>query len=97
MKRSETQTMGSLLGKLFEEEPTLYENYLEHQALVHFRHMTTAFARFITSAKVQQQVLWVRVTTSEMRHVLLLDRERLRTNINQALGVELLREVVVSL
>lgn len=95
MKRTETYSIGEAIRLLLDVEPEMHEAILEQRALKILPETLGMVARYVTSSRIAAGVLTLRVNSSAVKQALLLDRAALIRKINDAVGAELLHDLVV--
>lgn len=95
MKRSQTYSFGEAIRELFSEDADLHEGVLEQRALNELANVLGPVMRYVTSSKISDGVLTLRVSSPAVKQGILLDRMTLIRRLNDAIDAELLRELVV--
>lgn len=73
----------------------MHEAILEQRTLQILPETLGMVARYVTSSRIAAGVLTLRVNSSAVKQALLLDRAALIRKINDAVGAELLHDLVV--
>ena len=90
MKRSETINFREALANLWDEDPEMYEQLLEHRPI-----LLGALSRWVGEARIDDGVLRIRTTSPIARQELNLRLNTLRQQLNSHLQAELIRIIQV--
>lgn len=95
MKRSETINFREALANLWDEDPEMYEQLLEHRALDHLPILLGSLSRWVGETRIDDGVLRIRTTSPIARQELNLRLNTLRQQLNSHLEAELIRIIQV--
>ena len=94
MKRTEAKTVGDIVQDLLRKEH-LDVPLDEHRACALWPHIVgPGINRYTISRDVRQGVMTVHLSSAPLRNELMMHRSRIITLINQALGREIIKEIV---
>ncbi len=94
MKRTETKTVGEVITELLQQEH-LDVALDEHRASAMWPQIVgQAINRYTISRDVRGGVMTVRLSSAALRNELMLSRSSLIAQINQALGREVIHEII---
>lgn len=95
MKRSETVSIGEAFRHLLSEEPEMHERLLEMQAIQALPRIFGAMHRYLGTCTIQSGILYMQVHSGAIKQSIMLDKSILVERINQEIGAELLRDIVL--
>ena len=95
MKHSETLTLTEAIGALWDEDPELYEQLLIHRLKELLPEIIGPAYRWVLSSDVQDETLYLRTSSSTIAQDLRLRAPALLRSLNDRLGAELLRSLLV--
>ena len=96
MQRKHAQSLGELIRDFFEDNTELYEKMLQSRAERAWGEMLgPSIMQYTHNIYVRNQVLYVSLTSSVLRSELLLSRDRLLKGLNQHIGSNYLRNIVI--
>ena len=94
MKRTEAKTVGDIVPDLLRKEH-LDVPLAEHRACALWPHIVgPGINRYTLSRNVRNGVMTVHLSSAPLRNELMMHRSRIITLINQALGREIIKEIV---
>ncbi|HAP50851.1 MAG: DUF721 domain-containing protein [Muribaculaceae bacterium] len=94
MKRTSAQTVGQIVNRLLEQEH-LDVPLDEHRACALWPEIVGAgINRYTISRSVRDGVMTVRLSSAPLRAELMMNRGRIVTLINEALGRDIIKEIV---
>ncbi len=94
MKRSNTKSLGDLLGEYIRQNGI--ENRLQEVDVVEYWNelLGPVMIRFTRNIRISKGVLYVELTSSVVRAELMMMREDLRNRINQKMGRDIVRQII---
>ena len=95
MKRSETLTLTEAIGALWDEDPELHEQLLIHRLKELLPEIIGPAYRWVLSSDVQDETLYLHTSSSTIAQDLRLRAPALLRSLNDRLGAELLRSLLV--
>lgn len=95
MKHSETLTLTEAIGALWDEDPELHEQLLIHRLKELLPEIIGPAYRWVLSSDVQDETLYLRTSSSTIAQDLRLRAPALLRSLNDLLGAELLRFLLV--
>lgn len=96
MERRNAQTLGEVLHEFFEEHTDLYEKILENRAKRAWGELLgPSILQYTHTIYIRDKVLYVSLTSSVLRSELLLCRDRLLKSLNEHIGTNLLKNIVI--
>ena len=95
MKHSETLTLTEAIGALWDEDPELHEQLLIHRLKELLPEIIGPAYRWVLSSDVQDETLYLRTSSSTITQDLRLRAPALLRSLNDRLGAELLRSLLV--
>ncbi len=95
MKHSETLTLTEAIGALWDEDPELHEQLLIHRLKELLPEIIGPAYRWVLSSDVQDETLYLRTSSSTIAQDLRLRAPALLRSLNDRLGAELLRSLLV--
>ena len=95
MKRSETINFREALANLWDEDPEMHEQLLEHRALDHLPILLGSLSRWVGETRIDDGVLRIRTISPIARQELNLRLNTLRQQLNSHLQAELIRIIQV--
>ena len=95
MKHSETLTLTEAIGALWDEDPELHEQLLIHRLKEFLPEIIGPAYRWVLSSDVQDETLYLRTSSSTITQDLRLRAPALLRSLNDRLGAELLRSLLV--
>lgn len=95
MKHSETLTLTEAIGALWDEDPELHEQLLIHRLKELLPEIIGPAYRWVISSDVQDETLYLRTSSSTIAQDLRLRAPALLRSLNDRLGAELLRSLLV--
>ena len=95
MKHSETLTLTEAIGVLWDEDPELHEQLLIHRLKELLPEIIGPAYRWVLSSDVQDETLYLRTSSSTIAQDLRLRAPALLRSLNDRLGAELLRSLLV--
>ncbi len=95
MKHSETLTLTEAIGALWDEDPELHEQLLIHHLKELLPEIIGPAYRWVLSSDVQDETLYLRTSSSTIAQDLRLRAPALLRSLNDRLGAELLRSLLV--
>lgn len=95
MKHSETLTLTEAIGALWDEDPELHEQLLIHRLKEILPEIIGPAYRWVLSSDVQDETLYLRTSSSTITQDLRLRAPALLRSLNDRLGAELLRFLLV--
>ena len=95
MKHSETLTLTEAIGALWDEDPELHEQLLIHCLKELLPEIIGPAYRWVLSSDVQDETLYLRTSSSTIAQDLRLRAPALLRSLNDRLGAELLRSLLV--
>lgn len=95
MKRSETLTLTEAIGALWDEDPELHEQLLIHRLKELLPEIIGPAYRWVISSDVQDETLYLRTSSSTIAQDLRLRAPALLRSLNDRLGAEFLRSLLV--
>lgn len=95
MKHSETLTLTEAIGALWDEDPELHEQLLIHRLKELLPEIIGPAYRWVLSSDVQDETLYLRTSSSTVAQDLRLRAPALLRSLNDRLGAELLRSLLV--
>lgn len=93
MKRTESLALSEVIQQYFGEEPELHEHLLEMRVAELISEVLKPIQKYIGKSYVKDSVLYLQVFSSSVKQTLLIERNTLIRRMNDALGIELIREV----
>lgn len=93
MQKSHTLRLGQYLGRLWDEEPDMHEHILEQRALELLPRLLGPAMTHILRYSIQDGTLSLQPRSAIARQVISMQRTDLIQRINEAVGVELVREL----
>jgi hypothetical protein len=95
MRKQNEETMGEVIKRMF-GELNLEENYRKNQVKGLVKDLLgPGLHKYVTRIGMREGVLHITVEESVVRSELTFARENLRTHLNEAIGEEYVREIVV--
>ena len=95
MKHSETLTLTEAIGALWAEDPELHEQLLSHRLKELLPEIIGPAYRWVLSSDAQDETLYLRTSSSTIAQDLRLRAPALLRSLNDRLGAELLRSLLV--
>lgn len=95
MKRIEPTLISDAITQLYENNPDFHEKILEVKAKGICENYFKDIMRYICKIEITDSVLRIYVNSPNMRQYIMIDRDLIIDNINESLGVCLIREVSV--
>ena len=95
MKHSETLILTEAIGALWDEDPELHEQLLIHRLKELLPEIIGPAYRWVLSSDVQDETLYLRTSSSTIAQDLRLRAPALLRSLNDRLGAELLRSLLV--
>ena len=95
MKHSETLTLTEAIGALWDEDPELHEQLLIHRLKELLPEIIGPAYRWVLSSDVQDETLYLCTSSSTIAQDLRLRAPALLRSLNDRLGAELLRSLLV--
>lgn len=95
MKRSETLRLSEAFRLLLNEEPDVHEHLLEMNALECLPQLLGEVYQYITQVHIKDGVLHLKVYSTPVAKGIILEKHSLVRRINESIGAELLRDILV--
>jgi predicted nucleic acid-binding Zn ribbon protein len=94
MKRTNAQTVGEIINDLLKQE-NLQGKLDEHRAVAIWPEIVgQGVNRYTVSRSVKDGVLYVSLSSASLRNELMLSRTLLLKRINEALGGDIIKEII---
>ncbi|GHS97250.1 hypothetical protein FACS189421_03710 [Bacteroidia bacterium] len=95
MKRTESQAIGKLLEAFFEDNPQMADKLAETRLMNYWNNdMSQAISRYTGNLFVKNRVLYAKLKSAVLKNELMMHRERLIENLNQAAGRKVIDNIV---
>jgi predicted nucleic acid-binding Zn ribbon protein len=95
MKRQNAQTLGDAIRLYLGEQRTFNRKLLENRVVNSWGElMGSAVASYTSKVEIRRQKLYVTLTSSVLRHNLMLSRQELIHKINEHIGSEVITDIV---
>jgi len=94
MKRTNARTVGNIISDVLRQE-RLDVQFNEHRALSLWPQIVgDGINRYTISRSVRDGVMTVRLSSAALSNELMLNRSHIISRINEALGAEVIREII---
>jgi predicted nucleic acid-binding Zn ribbon protein len=95
MKRQNIQSIGDAIRGFLDENRTFNRRLLESRLINSWSElMGPAIASYTSELEIRNRKLYVRLTSSVLRHNLMMSREQLIRKINEKLGGEVITDII---
>lgn len=95
MKRQNAQTLGEAIKVFLSEQKGFNRKLMENRVVSSWNEiMGSTVASYTSNVEIRRQKLYVTLTSSVLRHSLSLSKDDIIRKINQAMGDEVINDVV---
>ena len=95
MKRQNAQTLGDAIRVFLAEKRSFNHKLMENRVVNSWSEiMGSTVASYTSNVEIRRQKLYVTLTSSVLRHSLSLSKEEVIRKINQAVGDEVITDIV---
>ena len=95
MRTNDEQQFGELLGGVY-KTLKISEKAIEHRVIQAWETLFGAtFASHISTLTYSHHELTVKITSDVLRHELFLNRTKMRNRLNEELGEQLIKEIIL--
>lgn len=95
MKRIEPVLISDAINQLWDNNPDFHEKILEVKAKNICENYFKAIMRYIDKIEITDSILRIYVSSPNMRQYIMIDRDVIIDNINESLGICLIRDISV--
>lgn len=95
MKRSETLQIADAFREYLDEEPEVHERLLETQAQKCLPLILGDVSKYISQSSISNGILYLQIYSASVARGIVLGKTSLITRINEYIGAELLRDIVI--
>ena len=95
MKRQNAQSLGDAIRLYLGEKQTFNRKLLENRVINSWSElMGSAVASYTSQVEIRRQKLYVTLTSSVLRHNLMLSRQEIIQKINEKIGSEVITDII---
>ena len=95
MKRQNAQSLGDAIRLYLSEKQTFNRKLLENRVVNSWGElMGNTVASYTSQVEIRRQKLYVTLTSSVLRHNLMLSRQEIIQKINEKIGSEVINDIV---
>ncbi len=95
MKRNNNESLGNILKQWLENQPFSNKIYSAKIKEIWLLKMGTTINSYTTSLILNKSTLIIQLTSSVIRHELSMNKEKIKSMLNEEIGKEIIKEVVI--
>lgn len=95
MKKIDPLLMSDVISQICDNNPDFHEKLLEVKAKNFCKDYFKNIGKYIDSIEIKDSVLRLRVNSSNMKQYIIIDKNNIIDNINEYVGVCLIRDISV--